>query len=282
VPKTNSNSKATNLKYLLNRTLQRILEPIARIAIRGEISHREFVESSKLAFFRVARDDYGVSGRKTNLARVAILTGLSRKECSRLKQLQDSYSQPVSEAMNPCTRVIAAWHQDPEYLDGEGRPLTIPAEGPAPSLEHLIKESAGDMPKGAIVKELERLQVIVLSEKDNMWQITRRNFIPQVFDRERVRIIGNQLSDLGSTINFNLANAETGDSRLERYVVHENVPVELIDEFQALATQRSQEILEELDLWLTEKTQAGTGENQPTNGTHLRTGLGVYFFKNDE
>ena len=146
--------KALTLKSLLISTVQRILEPIARIAIRGELSHREFVETSKRAFFKVARDDYGISGRKTNLARVAILTGLSRKECSRLRDLENVSEIGADEAMNPCTRVISAWYQRPEYVDDEGVPLMIPADGPAPSLEHLIKLNAGDMPKGAVAKEL--------------------------------------------------------------------------------------------------------------------------------
>ena len=67
-----------------------VLRPIARLLLRGGIGYREFSEISKTAFVQVATKDYGLRGRPTNISRVAVMTGLTRKEVRRIrdKELQ--------------------------------------------------------------------------------------------------------------------------------------------------------------------------------------------------
>ena len=68
-----------------------VLKPIARILLRYGIGFREFAEVAKSAFVDVATAEYGIRGRPTNISRVAVMTGLTRKEVRRLRdQLQDA------------------------------------------------------------------------------------------------------------------------------------------------------------------------------------------------
>ncbi|MDH3905625.1 MAG: DUF6502 family protein, partial [Gammaproteobacteria bacterium] len=57
-----------------------VLKPIARILLRFGIGFREFSEIAKTAFVDVASSDFGLRGRPTNISRVAVMTGLTRKE----------------------------------------------------------------------------------------------------------------------------------------------------------------------------------------------------------
>ena len=77
-----------------------ILRPIAKILLRCGIGFREFVEVAKAAFVDVASSDYGLRGRPTNISRVAVMTGLTRKEVRRLIAVAGSAEvlSPVHEA----------------------------------------------------------------------------------------------------------------------------------------------------------------------------------------
>ena len=76
----NNNSKSAPLLALL-----KALMPIARLLMKCGVGYREFAEIAKCAFVDVATQDYGLRGRPTNISRVAVMTGLTRKEVKRLR-----------------------------------------------------------------------------------------------------------------------------------------------------------------------------------------------------
>ena len=67
------------------RSCRYLLLPVVRFLLRNGVTWDEFGELSKGAFVKVARDDYGIEGRPTNNSRVAMLTGLSRREVARVR-----------------------------------------------------------------------------------------------------------------------------------------------------------------------------------------------------
>jgi hypothetical protein len=263
------------VKQILAQTLRRLLRPVVRVALRGSVTYRDFAELAKLAYFDVARDDYGLNGRKTNLARVAILTGLSRKECTRLKGAVAT-APDTETTMSPVTRVIAAWHEASGYQDDEGEPLQIAENGPAPSLEDLLRHHGGDIPSGALQSELKRLGV-AQATADGRWQVLKRSFIADDFTEQHIRIIGNLLTDLGNTIVYNLDNESEEDARIARYVVADKVTPSQARAFQLLATEKGQQLLQELDQWLTKHEHSF--EPETASSDTKRVGMGVYFFE---
>ncbi len=56
-----------------------LMAPIVRVMLRSGVSWGEFAELLKEVFVDVARRDHGRQGRPTNTARVAMITGLSRR-----------------------------------------------------------------------------------------------------------------------------------------------------------------------------------------------------------
>ncbi len=62
---------------------RRILQPLVRILIRSGISYGEVAELMKTVFVEVAARDFDLPDRKTSLSRIAILTGLTRKEVAK-------------------------------------------------------------------------------------------------------------------------------------------------------------------------------------------------------
>lgn len=140
----------------LNKTFLMVLQPLARLFLRFGRGYREYSDLSKAAFVIVASEDYGVHGRPTNVSRIAAMTGLTRKEISRIRTRIESGEAATTERGTPLQDVILAWHSIDEFLDENGEPAALPLAGGRGSFQSLIKRSAGDIPEGAMRKELER------------------------------------------------------------------------------------------------------------------------------
>lgn len=140
----------------LNGAFLTLLKPLVRLFLRYGRGIREFNELAKTAFVDVASEDYGVGGRPTNASRIAAMTGITRREIRRLRsKIANGYSESVDQT-TPVRDVVSAWRTDPEFLDESGQPAVLPLSGEQGTFHALVKRYAGDIPEGAMRKELER------------------------------------------------------------------------------------------------------------------------------
>ena len=104
-------------KNIVLRATYKLLRPLIRILLRYGISLIEFNDLSKKIYLEVCEDDYTIPGRKNSASRVAILTGLSRREVVKLKKLYNSKSleEHYSEPVNRASRVTGGWLQDKAF-----------------------------------------------------------------------------------------------------------------------------------------------------------------------
>ena len=70
-----------------------VLRPLAKALLRVGVGYREFSEIAKIAFVQTATEEYGLRGRPTNISRVAVMTGLTRKE---VKRVRDKTANPIN------------------------------------------------------------------------------------------------------------------------------------------------------------------------------------------
>ncbi len=141
----------------LNKTFLALLQTLARLFLHFGKGYREFAELSKAAFVSVAAKDYGVHGRPTNVSRIAAMTGLTRKEISRIRSRIDNDEAAITERGTPLQEVIWAWQSTDEFLHCDGKPASLPLDGGLGSFQSLIRQFAGDIPEGAMRKELQRI-----------------------------------------------------------------------------------------------------------------------------
>ena len=137
-----------------------IMRPIARILLRYGISHREFSEVAKTAFVDIASSDFGLRGRQTNISRVAVMTGLTRKEVKRVRDEISAGERSISVKSTPISDVLHHWHAHSEYLDKDGQPIDLPFAGETGSFTSLVKAYGGDVPAGAMRTEMIRVGVV--------------------------------------------------------------------------------------------------------------------------
>ena len=168
-----------NIQQEILRAFFLVLRPLARIFLRFGISYRQFEQISKAAFVDVATSDFGIRGRPTNISRVAVMTGMTRKEVRRIRdELATGDDHFVSVRHQPLANLLHNWCAEKEFLDDSGKPAVLPYEGERASFERLVKFTGGDIPPGAIRTELKRVGAIEIGD-DKRIRLVKRSFIAE-------------------------------------------------------------------------------------------------------
>lgn len=267
-----------SLQNILNAAVRRVLRPLVRILLRNGVAYGAFADMAKRVFVEVASDEFGIPGRKQTVSRVAVITGLTRKEVNRLQSLEVGDDSAIGERYNRAARVVAGWVRDQRFHDAAGDPLPLPFDGgDGPSFSELVRLHSGDMPARAILDELQRVNA-VSAEPDGRWRLGARVYIPQTGDADKLHILGTDVGSLIATIDHNMQHAST-DPRFQRKVAYDNLPVEAIPEFRKLSADKAQHLLEELDRWL---SQHDRDMNPDVEGSGRKAaGIGIYYFEHD-
>jgi len=259
-----------DIKNTVRSSCRALLRPIASVVLKCGMTWREFSELSKSVFVSVASDEFGIRGRPTNVSRVSILTGISRKEVKRQREL---LAEPVTS--NPtkstdATRLLSGWHQDADYVGNDGNPRALKPVGGTPSFQSLFGTYGGDTPEQTLLRELLKAGSI---EKDDQgrYVANRRYHMPVEMDAGSIRFFGTNLFDHANTLSNNV----TGDAdkrRLEGFAVDDQIHPDAVEEFRAYLDERGQQFLEEIDDWLSQHRL----DPDELESTPVRLGLGVY------
>lgn len=150
-----------------------MLRPIVRALLRGGIGYREFSEIAKTAFVETATKDYGLRGRPTNISRVAVMTGLTRKEVRRIRNKTDAKEETVVLKTTPVSQILHRWYTDEAFLTKSGDPRALNFDGDGVTFTTLVKKYGGDVPPGAMRTELNRIDALSVNE-DGLMRPTKR------------------------------------------------------------------------------------------------------------
>lgn len=253
--------------------LRLLFRPIARIMLRAGVNWQELADVCKATYVEVATDDFGVRGRPTNISRVAILTGLTRREVRRLRDLLEEENPELFNRMNYATRVLSGWYQDEEFLDADGRPAPLPRSGEQRSFDALCGKYSGDVAATTMLKELRHVGAVE-QDKDGMLTAKTRYYMPTMMDPGQMLRSGSVLEDLGYTVAYNLQRSATDPGRFEGRVTNTRMPASAVPEFRKFIEQEGQAYLEKVDAWLSEhETEDGNDKES------IRLGLGTYWIE---
>jgi len=264
-----------HLKPLFGAVIK-LLRPLVRILLRNGVSFQSFSDIAKWVYVDVAGKEFGIKGRKQSISRISVVTGLSRKEVLRVKQLAKPDDRDSSEKYNRAARVIAAWRREKDFTDDTGNPVPLPITGPKTTFSKLVKRFSGDVPVRATLDELIRVGA-VQQLGDGRVRLIARSYIPESSDSDKLYILGKDVAHLISTIDHNLKIPDAMGPLFQREVAYDNLPDEVLTQFRKLSAKKTQSLLESLDRWLAQRdrdvtpTVKGKGRNQ--------AGLGIYYFE---
>jgi Family of unknown function (DUF6502) len=256
---------------------RRIMTPLVRILLKNGVSYGEFAEVLKNVFVEVAERDLSMPGRRPSQARVAIITGLTRKEVAKQKATIERGDLVEASNLNRVTRVLEAWHTDPEYTGAYGLPIELPFEnaGNRPSFNTLVRKHSGDMAPRAMLDELLRINAAEMLPSGQI-RVLMRAYIPQSLHPDALERLGTVVKNFVTTYEYNMEHNADGAARFERVVYADNgLSLELLAAFDRLIRVKGFQLLVELDNWLGSQTKP---EDSPVSGERVNTGVGIYHF----
>ena len=255
-----------------------MMRPLVRILIRNGITHNELSETLKLVFVEVADVDFAMPDRKASRSRVAILTGLTRKEVSKqIAILQGKEGALEVGNLNRVARLLQGWHTDSAYTGPYGMPRELPFESAdGICLSELIRHYCDDAPALAMAEELVRVGVIE-QLPNRSYKVLTRAYVPKSLHPDALERLGSVIRNFVNTIEYNMETDAPAMTRFERVVRSDNgLREDLLPAFDRLLRIKGQQLLVELDNWFSAQESDAPRSDEDT--VTVRTGVGIYHF----
>ncbi len=222
------------------------LRPMVRILLRFGIGYREFSELLKTAFVEVGTNEYGLRGRPTNISRVAVMTGLTRKEVRRIREKIEDGNHSVIVKTTPLSEILHRWHADNEFLDSSGRPAPLPFSGQSGSFSSLVRRFGGDIPAGAMRTELKRVGAIE-EDSDGNLRAASRTIHPRGAHEKLITVLVHAVYPLLSTIAHNIDPDRKDDSWAQMSTFSQSIRKEDMPRLRRISFDRLTEVAESID-----------------------------------
>jgi len=230
----------------------------------------------KQALVSEAADAYGLTDKASTDTRIALLTGVHRKDVKRLRNASE-----VTELQDPmlpvASSVVARWISDPRYLnhDQTARALArTPKRGVAGDVDFtsLVAEVTRDVGARAVLDELKRLGVVEVRD-DGHVVLKSSAFVPKSGLRESFHFLAANVTDHLASAVHNLAPGRTEPLLLEQSAFSLDLSAQQAQQLQDRARQ----------LWATalhqflQSATVATQRSLADSGSKHRVRFGVYF-----
>ena len=142
-----------------------------KLLLQSGISYSEFASVAKSVFVRVATEDNKRRGRLPNFSQVSAMTGISRKEVSRIRKPKSGERWTPNMEASPVNTILHEWHFDADFSDESGAARPLPFEGEK-SFSELVSRYVHDITPGAMRATLLKAGVVVDGE-DGLLTVTQ-------------------------------------------------------------------------------------------------------------
>jgi hypothetical protein len=261
----------TTIQQALVKSASKILRPLVRIMLRNGVSCGSFEEIVRKAYvdegFKLSKETHN----KATVSSVSAITGLSRKEVKRLNELEAINYSENNQKYNRAIRVLSGWTNDKEFLSSCNTPLPLSIDGDGHSFNRLVKKYSGDITPKAMYQLLVDAECI--KQTGDTIHLINPAYVPGNDSPQMIGILGMDTQELIETINHNLSTQQNS-KRFQRKVSSTALNPKDLPQFEQLANEKSQALLEELDHWLSQHEAKHDEDSQYVS-------LGIYFYQKD-
>ncbi len=257
----------------LVHTLRSVLRPLARILFRAGVRFDEFVELLRGIYVEITIRDALEAGQKISTGRISILSGVTKRDVDRLISTDDWLRIPKPTDAAALAAVLHRWHTDSAFLGPYGVPLELPLTGQGGrNFTDLVDGAPIAIDATIAYEQLLAAKMIVKSGDTHVKVMSRSYVMPEPLSPEMLEHFGSAMTNLASTLNFNMTPSQTS-KRLERSVFPDDgLPDELREEFDQFVRDRAQELISDVDDWL-----AAAARRTIKNPSHrFNTGVSVF------
>lgn len=260
----------------LNLALAKLLRPLVKLLIKQGFTYASFSEVVRRLFVDVAAEEFKLPGKKQSASRIAILTGINRKDVAKILNAPEEVELgPFKEGNRP-SRIIQGWLRDNDFINESGAPKPLHFEGGEHSFSELVRRYGGDVPPRAVFDELIRVGAITQNLQQKIL-LCSSAYVPQTGLDEKFRIMGRASSDLFSTLEHNLEH-EPYMAHLQRTVAYSNIPLESLAQVRLRSKEEGEQFLLQVNQWLSQQDKDVNPETQGSG--KARAGIGIYYFEN--
>ena len=261
---------------LAAQAIAQVLEPLARLMIDHGLQLSSLVELLKKALVDEAVGTYGLADKGSSDTRIALLTGVHRKDVKRLREAPVA-SNPASPMVPVAASVVARWISEPRFLNADQTARALartPGRGSAgePDFTTLVAEVSRDVGARAVLDELKRLGVVELRE-DGYVALKTTAFVPHEGLDESFHFLAANVSAHLATAVHNLSPGRHGPLMLEQSAFSQDLSAAQAAQLQQQARRLWASALQQFLQTATVAEQRSEGMEGPKH----RIRFGVYF-----
>jgi len=258
------------IKRHLIAAVRMMLKPLVRLLISQGVTHTDLSQAAKDVFVEVAIRHF-MEHQKINQSRIAVITGLTRKEVKRVLD-NARQSEEQDAGFSRPGRILTAWHTDPKFIGPYGLPLDLPYDSESPdvsSFKSLVKTYGADN-SAKIMLDVLLSSGSVTTLDNGLLRPVRRSFEPSALSAELIERFGFVAHDFLSTAAHNIEAPSEGKF-MERVVRADRaLSPKALTVLSGFMKENSQTLLEKVDNQMVSLKDPGSGDDK------VMTGMGVY------
>jgi len=259
--------------------LRRVMRPLVRLMVSRGVTYPYLAELLKGLFVDVADKEFRIGTKSPTDSRVSLVTGVHRKDVSRLRQELDISAETVPSVVSLGAQLVAVWMGSGRYLDEAGKPRPLPrfiSEGGEVSFEALVASVNSDIRSRVVLDEWLRLGVVRFDDERRVC-LNAEAFVPAEGFDEKAFYLGHNLHDHAAAAAHNLLGGKP--PFLERCVHYGGLTPETI----ALLARQSEELGMKALLAVNKTAMAAEEQDTaqpatPDKQSRQRMTFGIYFY----
>ncbi|MCB0346229.1 MAG: hypothetical protein KDD66_14015 [Bdellovibrionales bacterium] len=206
--------------------LKLLLAPAAHFCIRKMFSYADYIEAFKEVLIDVAAKEIARNNNKVTVSRLAVMTGVNRKEVTRIYKSR----QPIDDRPSVIMRVIGQWESDNLFLTKtwKAKPLTISGENS--EFQQLVELVTKNVGHKAVLFELQRAGMVEVIE-GKAFLVQPREQIRENPDRA-YEMLAQDVNNIVQAVQENIYEEQETRNHHNR-TVYDNVYVEDVPKIRA-------------------------------------------------
>ena len=273
-------NKTSKEKEAVLNVFAEIIKPLMPLAFEYGITAGEIAGVVRRSYIESLEARLLEQKRPTTDARLAAVAGLPRSDVSALRAALRAgapHSMRAGVSLDQITALLNVWHTHTNFSGAYGLASEldlVPVPGsPRRSFKELVAVACAGVDEDALLDELVAARSVEVIDGTTARCLSRA-YVPQGADVTRIERMGRFLGVVSANFVHNLLRTGAEPVYFERTVVSDEVLSEPgRDKFLALAGERGQELLAELDTFLTRLAATERSD------LGRKYGVGIYFFE---
>ena len=256
-----------------------MVRPLMRVAFEYGISASEIAGVVRRTYIQALEARLLEQKRAATDARLAVVAGLAKSDVAALREATRAgapHSLRGTVSLDQVTNLLTIWHTHSGFSGAYGLALELDLvptpNSPRRSFRELVLAACPGADEESLLDELVASGSVEVIDSLTVRCLSRA-YVQKGADLKRIERMGRFLAAITANFVHNLLRLNSEPVYFERAVISDEFLSEIgRDKFIALAGERAQELLTELDTFLT-RLAASEG-----SASGRKYGVGVYFF----